>query len=1108
MTSGAPVILLALPAADLAAARAMLDPGFRAFDVSTVEAALDVVAAEAPDVIVIDALELGGLATLARAREMAPELPAVLVDGDSAAALAAGSVTACLTHPLDGADFAEAVQRAVDLSRVRRLRALEVARLERRLRAAEAVRELHAVAGERAGQHEVLDLAAQALARIVAFDVAEILVVPEAPHEPEMHLRRQAPCDARTLLALHPRCAAELAERGGRPPGIDTIAREISGLPESPETPHLRSQLHVAIERGAEGRPLGMISAGSFREATFGPEDVELVQALATEVSELLRRLSSRIVDERRKMALMVESMADGVIMTDERSEVFLINPAARRMLGLGRDVAVTAKYLKERLGFYPFDLVARAHAAREELTVEDKILHSIVSPVLDGTGKLVGVVVVLRDITEWKELEQRKEEFVSIVSHELRTPLTSIAGALDIVLQSYVGGLSDKQRTYLTMARESCSKLHVMVNDLLDVARFERGKMSMALAPCSLDELALECVDRFRASAEAKRVTMRFRVDRDRGGVRIVGDADRLAQVLNNLLSNAIKFTPEGGRIEVEVFGPGVARSHVGVSVWNNGDPIPEEHHERIFDKFEQVNASATRRVGGTGLGLAISRAIVEGHGGKIWVEHARVGTRFVFTLPAAPGEDHATPPHTASQELAVTDSEPAAAGTTGRQVLVIDDDYHAAYLLKGVLMTAGHRVHVAHDVDDALGWAREHKPDLVIVDVRMRGVDGIALVEILRHDPDTRRAGVVVVSADADRESALLAGADAYFTKPVEVDPLRATCMRILAEKARESHTKILVVDDDAGIRMICREVLEKAGYVVREAGDGMSALAEAKRFRPDLMLLDVMMPDLDGFQTVKRFRADRDGAMTPVIFVSARGQIADKVRAFKLGAEDYVVKPFDSMELVARVEKALERRERELGASPTTKLPGAGAIETEIERRLAEGGDFAFCYVDLDNLKAFNDYYGIAKADGVIRQTGDLMRQVVAREGTPNDFIGHIAGDDFVFITTPERADRIAQNICSTFDRLVPLYYDKADRERGYIETFDRYGQLRKFPLLSVSVAALTTYRDDMRFRTYADLAQASAEAKKRAKAVEGSSYVRDGAVVHAVKAKSVA
>src|SRR5262249_4674470 len=217
------------------------------------------------------------------------------------------------------------------------------------------------------------------------------------------------------------------------------------------------------------------------------------------------------------------------------------------------------------------------------------------------------------------------------------------------------------------------------------------------------------------------------------------------------------------------------------------------------------------------------------------------------------------------------------------------------------------------------------------------------------------------------------------------------------------------------------------------------------------------------------------------------------------FKLGAEDYLVKPFDSQELVARIEKALLRRERELGASPTTMLPGANVIEAQVEKRLADGRDLAFGYVDLDNLKAFNDYYGIARADAVIRQTGDLLREVVAREGGPGDFIGHIAGDDFVFLTTPERVDAIGLTICRTFDRLAPLYYNKSDRERGYIETWDRYGMLRKFPIMSVSVAALTTRRGAPRFQTYGELASAAAEAKASAKAIAGSCFVPDGQIL---------
>jgi signal transduction histidine kinase/DNA-binding response OmpR family regulator len=844
------------------------------------------------------------------------------------------------------------------------------------------------------------------------------------------------------------------------------------------------SATHVPLL--VEQRVVGLLYVAAQRPRAYSADDEKLLYLLAAQVAESIRRLSTRILDERRRMSLMVQAMTDGVIMTDEKSEVFLINPAARRMLSVEPTTVVTAKYLKERLGFYPFDLVSRARTGvREELTIGDKVLHSSVSPVLDANSKLVGVVVVLRDITEGKELERRKEEFVSIVSHELRTPLTSIAGALDIVLSEYAGGVSDRQRQYLTMARESSSKLHAIVNDLLDAARFEQGKMPMHFAPVGMARVAEECVERFRPSAEAKKVTLQL-VRKPGGDLRIIGDGDRLSQVLNNLLSNAVKFTPDGGRVEVEVFGPGIATGQVGVAVWNNGDPIPEEARERVFDKFEQVQASSTRKVGGTGLGLAISRSIIEAHGGRIWVENAPVGTRFVFTLPVAPAETKTAP---ALDE----DSEPQ----SGREVLVVDDDPVATYLIKGIFLSLGHKVHVAHDADEALAIARERKPELVTVDVVMPGVDGLALVEILKHDPETRKSAVVVISGvQRDREAVLAAGADAYFPKPFDLDALRDQCARLLAEHGRAARTKILVVDDDPGIRMICREVLTKEGYVCREAGDGQAALVEARAFRPDLMLLDVMMPEVDGFQTAKRFRADRTGAMTPVIFVSAKGQTADKVRAFKLGAEDYLVKPFDAAELVARIEKALERRDRELGASPTTRLPGADAIEAEIERRLQIGGDFAFCYLDLDNLKAFNDYYGVAKADGIIRQTGDLVREVIARCGGSGDFIGHIAGDDFVFITTPDRADTICRTICDSFDRLVPLYYNRADRLRGYIETADRYGTLRKFPIMTVSLAALTSARG---FRTYAELTRDAAGAKARATAIAGSSYVRDDAVV---------
>ena len=807
----------------------------------------------------------------------------------------------------------------------------------------------------------------------------------------------------------------------------------------------------------------------------------------------------------------MVESMADGLIMTDPHSEVVLVNPAARRMLGIeDTGEVVTRQYLKDRLGFYPFDLVAARTVApgapaqqlvREELKIGDKVLHSIVSPVRDGGGRLVGVVVVLRDITEASELARRKDEFVSVVSHELRTPLTSVTGALDIVLKDYVGPVSAKQRRYLQMARDSCGRLNVIVDDLLDVARSERGKMPMRFHPILLDELSQEAVERYRATAQAKGIDLRVAAeDLD---IRIVGDADRLTQVLNNLLSNAIKFTPDGGRIDVEIFGPSVASSHVGVSVFNNGEPIPAGARERVFDKFEQIQMSATRRVGGTGLGLAISRAIIEAHGGRIWVEPRSDGTKFVFTLPAAPGSQPEADDEVA--DLDVT-SEPASA-VSGATVLLVGEEGHTLLILKGILMAAGYDALVASDADQALTLAREHQPAAVAVDATALSDDPFALIGILEHDPETKKARVLAIADAAARDRLLEGGAEETLSKPIDDDVFLQTCNRLVADAGKEAAARVLVVDDDAGIRMICREVLQGEGYVVREASSGIEALAEAKRFRPDLMLLDVMMPDLDGFQTAQRFRTDAVTSLTPVIFLSARGETADKVRAFRIGAEDYMVKPFDAAELVARVEKALERRDRELGASPTTQLPGAGAIESEIERRLQERGPHAYCYLDLDNLKAFNDYYGYAKADGIIRQTGDLIREVVAREGSAGDFIGHIAGDDFVFITSDERVDAVCTAICETFDRLVPLYYNRSDRERGYIQAKDRYGVERQFPIMGVSIAAVSTTASGP-FSGFAELAAAAATGKKLAKEIGGSAYVRDGQVLLGTPAPSPA
>ncbi len=783
------------------------------------------------------------------------------------------------------------------------------------------------------------------------------------------------------------------------------------------------------------------------------------------------------------ELRIAIDAMADGAILADTRSGEVLVNHAARAMLGIPPEVQVDTTYLKDVVGFYPFDLAAGAldgQPIREEVRIGDRVLHSVVTPLREGE-EATGAIVVLRDLGDTADVARRRAEFAQVMAHELRTPLTSIAGALDIVLSGYAGTLSDRQLRYVDMARQAATRMNQLVDQLLDLARAQAGSITVATAPVQLDRLAREVIDRYRAMAATKQLTIVLGASAE--DIAILGDPERLSQVLGNLLTNAVRFAPSGGVIDVQVFGPPLSEDAVGVSVHNSGEPIPLEDREKIFEPF----SASSRRVGGTALGLSISRTIVEAHGGRIWVESGTSGTKFVFTLPVSARAEVTPPPQ---------DEKPRRRGLgEGACALVADDDPRRALLLKGLLMSLTDRVLVANDVDAALAIARAEHPALTVVAGAM--IDALALLAILEHDPDTHKSAVMVVGEGERRADLLAAGADDLLEFPIQPAHFREACLR-LVDSGRLEAPRVLIVDDDTSIRAICREVLELGGYQVRDCGSATLALAEARRFRPDMIVLDVLMPGIDGYRCAEMIRADPAIGMAPIMFLSARGDVADKVRAFRSGAEDYMVKPFDAAELLARVGKALQRQARELGASPTTQLPGADAIQDELERRFATGDTTAVgCYLDLDNLKAFNDYYGYAKANAVIRQTGNVIRHVVTRAGSPGDFIGHIAGDDFVFVTAADRVDDVCKGICERFDHLIRLYYDPIDRAAGYIETKDRFGVQRRFPIMSVSIAAISLTRA----RSYAGVAELAAVGKRAAKAILGSTYIRDGETLYA-------
>ncbi len=302
-----------------------------------------------------------------------------------------------------------------------------------------------------------------------------------------------------------------------------------------------------------------------------------------------------------------------------------------------------------------------------------------------------------------------------------------------------------------------------------------------------------------------------------------------------------------------------------------------------------------------------------------------------------------------------------------------------------------------------------------------------------------------------------------------------------------------RILVVDDDRNLRKIIQTNLELAGYDVSTAAGGDEAMHVLDSMQPDLVVLDVMMPVMDGFEVARRIRRHPSNTHVPIIMLTAKGEVEDKLEGFEAGADDYMTKPFGPQELLARVKAKIRRVEVDSSLSPLTRLPGNLAIEAELRRRIDTNAPFAVLYLDLDNFKAFNDVYGFTHGDEAIQLVATTSVDQVRRRGTPQDFVGHIGGDDFIIVTLPGRAEEIARAIIDTFDGEIRTLYTAQDLRQGYIETRDRRGTLNRFPIMSLSVAVISN--EQRKLENYAQIGEAAAELKRYAKSIAGSVYVKD-------------
>jgi signal transduction histidine kinase/DNA-binding response OmpR family regulator len=460
------------------------------------------------------------------------------------------------------------------------------------------------------------------------------------------------------------------------------------------------------------------------------------------------------------------------------------------------------------------------------------------------------------RKSRELEIVSRHKSEFLAQMSHELRTPLNAIIGFSGVLLDRTFGDVNPKQEEYLADILGAGRHLLSLINDVLDVAKVEAGQMKLELSELDLGALLNDALVLVREQASDRAQTIDLEVEPDLPVVS--ADARRIKQVVTNLVSNAVKFTPEHGRIVTTARLVGDA---VHVSVQDNGIGIGPDDREMIFEAFNQVTAGTDPKPEGTGLGLTLSRQIVGLHGGSLWVESsAGEGSTFTFSLPVRPA---------AFVGPAATFEPAATAVDRSTVVLLVEDDEHSAELLSLYLRDTGFEIAVAGNGAEGLELARRLRPAGIILDILLPGLDGWEFLARAKAEPEVATVPVIIVSMLDERGRGLALGAADYLVKPIAREEL----LDALARVTPVPHPTALAIDDDPVALELISAVLQPAGYTVLTARNGTDGLALAEAEEPDVILLDLLMPQIDGFMVVDQLRANPATTSIPIVVLTSK-------------------------------------------------------------------------------------------------------------------------------------------------------------------------------------------------------------------------------------------
>jgi signal transduction histidine kinase/DNA-binding response OmpR family regulator len=488
------------------------------------------------------------------------------------------------------------------------------------------------------------------------------------------------------------------------------------------------------------------------------------------------------------------------------------------------------------------------------------------------------------------QEADRLKSEFLANMSHELRTPLNSIIGFSRVILNGIDGPITDLQRTDLTAIHNSGVHLLGLINDILDLSKIEAGRMELRKESVDISPVVKGVLDTCSPLIQGKPVDLVPQIPSDTPPV--YADPTRVRQIILNLVSNAIKYTDRGA-ITVSAI---AQDTEVVVSIRDTGIGIQPHDQFKVFEPFRQVGKAVERRAAGTGLGLAISRRFVEMHGGRIWVEsEAGQGSIFSFTLPAMAS---ARPAGAPAAEVPVAPS-------SSRTVLVVDDDPDVISLFRRYLEEQGYQVIGAQDAVEALRLAWEEHPYAITLDINMPEEDGWTVLRALKEDKATREIPVIICSVVQDEDTGFSLGAADYLTKPICQEDLLASLGRL-----RRPVRQIVVVDDDPAVLREMIQTLEGTGcYQVTTAATGEEGLEAIQEHAPDLVILDLLLPGIDGFEVLARLKSDPRTRAIPIIMITAKDLTAEEEERLKGHLETLLHKGvFRTEDLLADIARVL--------------------------------------------------------------------------------------------------------------------------------------------------------------------------------------------------------